>query len=138
VPCWGYVIEETEGESPRKVIILGDTCNSDTLLSAGQNADLVSHEATFADSMRSKAYRASHSTAKMAGDFARRINAKRLVLTHFSPRYHLSGQIDGPNSEDVKDLMAEAKKAFGKGAVIAAQDFTTWNIPVNSSITSAD
>ncbi len=51
------------------------------------HADLVSHEATFADGMEQKARIAQHSTAPMAGAFARRIAARKLVLTHFSGRY---------------------------------------------------
>lgn len=72
--------------SGRKVVILGDTCNSDALLSVGKNADLLSHEATYAGEMRMKAIYAQHSTATMAGTFAKKLNAKKLVLTHFSPR----------------------------------------------------
>eukprot|EP00775_Hariotina_reticulata_P010907 gene10907-11061_t len=50
-------------------------------------ADLVSHEATFARGMESKVVMAQHSTAYMAGRFAWAIQAKALVLTHFSARY---------------------------------------------------
>ena len=50
-------------------------------------ADVVSHEATFAAGMERKAYQAQHSTAPMAGAFARRVRAQALVLTHFSNRY---------------------------------------------------
>ena len=55
------------------------------------NADLVSHEATFADGMEQKAHIAQHSTAAMAGAFARRVAARQLVLTHFSGRYVMAG-----------------------------------------------
>lgn len=70
----------------RKVVILGDTCNSDSVAVIGQNADLLSHEATYASEMHKKAILAQHSTATMAGSFAKKINAKKLFLTHFSPR----------------------------------------------------
>lgn len=58
---------------------------------AAMNADLVSHEATFADGMEHKAHIAQHSTAAMAGAFAHRIAARKLVLTHFSGRYVMAG-----------------------------------------------
>ncbi len=51
------------------------------------DADLLSHEATFSGEMRDKAAIAKHSTASMAGAFARRLRARQLVLTHFSGRY---------------------------------------------------
>ena len=53
----------------------------------GRGADLLSHEATFSKEMAPKAAIAKHSTAAMAGAFARRLGAAQLVLTHFSSRY---------------------------------------------------
>lgn len=117
----------------RKVVILGDTCNSETMLSIGKHADLLSHEATFSKEMLSNAMRAQHSTATMAGQFARKLDAKQLVLTHFSPRY--SGQVDVTAVEDkekaVQKLVYQAKVSFGKDAVIAAYDFMTVDVPIN-------
>lgn len=54
----------------------------------GQGADLLSHEATFTADMREKAHIAQHSTAPMAGAFARALGAQTLVLTHFSGRFN--------------------------------------------------
>lgn len=53
----------------------------------GHGADLLSHEATFTADMRDKAHIAQHSTAPMAGAFARALAAQTLVLTHFSGRF---------------------------------------------------
>jgi ribonuclease BN (tRNA processing enzyme) len=53
----------------------------------GQGADVLSHEATFTADMREKAHIAQHSTAPMAGAFARALGAQTLVLTHFSGRF---------------------------------------------------
>jgi hypothetical protein len=58
-----------------------------TAAEAGYGADMLSHEATFTADMRDKAYIAQHSTATMAGAFARQLNAQTLVLTHFSGRF---------------------------------------------------
>jgi ribonuclease BN (tRNA processing enzyme) len=67
----------------------------------GRHADLLSHEATFTADMYAKARVAQHSTAPMAGNFARQLGAQTLVLTHFSGRFTefrgkvcLSGQRD--------------------------------------------
>jgi len=117
VPCWGYalseVVEEGEGQGPppprppaspppapaspplspppsvrpRKVVLLGDTCDSTAMTLPGAGADLLSHEATFAAGMAHKARIAQHSTAGMAGAFAAALDARALVLTHFSSRY---------------------------------------------------
>ena len=57
----------------------------------GRGADLLSHEATFSRNMAHKAHKAQHSTAEMAGRFARQIGASTLILTHFSSRYSKLG-----------------------------------------------
>ncbi|KAA8496141.1 Ribonuclease Z [Porphyridium purpureum] len=74
-------------ERARKVVMLGDNCDASLIVPAAQNADILVHEATFANKLRDKADISMHSTAGMAGRFAQRINAQTLVLTHFSSRY---------------------------------------------------
>jgi ribonuclease Z len=78
---------DAEALRPRKVVLLGDTCDSSAISAAAMGADLLVHEATFTDALRDKAKIAMHSTARMAGAFAREIEARRLVLSHFSSRY---------------------------------------------------
>jgi hypothetical protein len=98
VPCWGYVFDEVTPQQQqqqqqekqrqgRRVLILGDTVDSRAIAPVAYGADLVSHEATFARGMEAKAAVAQHSTAWMAGQFAWAIEARSLVLTHFSARY---------------------------------------------------
>ena len=95
--CYGYVlIEKTATESQkngRKIVILGDTCDSNDMMYIGQNADILIHEATHANFTKNankeqldlKAVKYGHSTPEMAGKFAQSINAKKMILTHFSP-----------------------------------------------------
>ena len=96
----------------RKLVLLGDTCDPSSVLDVGQGADvrqsylitecgwfslngcsfvkplvffqLLVHEATMLDDKRSLAVKAGHSTPSMAGDFAKRLGAESLILTHFS------------------------------------------------------
>ena len=116
VPCWGYVFEEPsvhiqkqdvgehivqywQGKEERtidewvrigrKLVLLGDTCDSISISSIAYGCDVISHEATFEKGKEIKAKIATHSTAEQAGLFARSIRAKNLVLTHFSGRYEM-------------------------------------------------
>ena len=86
----GRVINPEEAMEPsrpgRKIVVLGDTCDPSSLAHIAQDADILVHEATCTNEEQTIALTYMHSTAGMAGAFARRINAKRLILTHFSPR----------------------------------------------------
>jgi ribonuclease Z len=68
-------------------VLLGDTCNSEAIARAAMGCDVISHEATYKVGMEDKARIATHSTSADAGRFAGRVEAKALVLTHFSARY---------------------------------------------------
>ncbi|KAF0852261.1 mitochondrial ribonuclease Z [Andalucia godoyi] len=105
----------------RKVVLLGDTSNSDSILDIGKNCDLLVHECTLPRSLASEAFARGHSTAAMAGWFARMLNASNLVLSHFSPRFDAL--------RDYQLLVQDASAAFGSKNVLVAQDFTHVPIP---------
>lgn len=72
-----------------RVTILGDTRDSNEMIDIAMNSDVLLHEATLEDAMQEKAIENGHSTPKMAVEFAHKINAKQLILFHFSQRYRL-------------------------------------------------
>jgi ribonuclease Z len=86
----------------RKVVITGDTRPSVTTLEASLDADLLVHEATFADEEEARAKETGHSTAREAAQIASQARVRQLVLTHVSARY----------SRDVSDLEREARSVF--------------------------
>jgi ribonuclease Z len=126
-----------EPERPgRKIIIMGDTCSGEHIAPLAIGADLLVHEATNAwikdfDEMRYSHHSQherdtkhhGHSTPHMAGKFAKAIGAKKLVLTHFSPRYK------GDDSEQsmrimwrIEDMARSTSGLQGANEVLAAWD----------------
>ena len=71
----------------RRLCLLGDTCDSVGVAALARGADVLVHESTFEARKRDEALFKGHSTSVMAGEFARSIAARTLLLTHFSNRY---------------------------------------------------
>jgi len=139
------VVTQEEAVEParpgRKVAILGDTNSARTMVNLAKNADVVVHEATntFLPALEHKDATLSsvtkdtifhgHSTPHMAGEFVKRVKAKRLILNHFSARY------TGDQSMDSISIMTrieeQAIKASGltRTEVAAAWDFMIFPVP---------
>jgi ribonuclease Z len=77
----------------RRVVYTGDTRPTKSTVEHARDADLLIHEATFADEDADRARETLHSTASEAARVARQAGVRRLVLTHLSPRYGVEPQI---------------------------------------------
>ena len=108
---------------PRKgesFVYCTDTVFSESAVSLSKNADLLVHESTFSKEDESMAYEKLHSTTIMAAKTALLSNTKKLIITHFSPRY------TNKNAITPSDLLKEAQKVFPNTQL--AKDFLTAEI----------
>jgi len=71
----------------RKIVISGDTDPCEALAVAAHRADLLIHEATFAEEDRDRAAETGHSTAAQAATLALEAEVAMLALTHLSSRH---------------------------------------------------
>jgi ribonuclease Z len=113
--------EQVMGEPRRgrRIVLSGDTAPCDMTRLVAWEADLLVHEATFADEEADRAAETAHSTARQAGELAAAANVTMLALTHISPRY-AGGE-----------LRDEARAAFSGPAerVVVPRDFDRIEIP---------
>lgn len=99
----------------RRVVFSGDTAPCANTQNAAYQADLLIHEATFADDEQARAKKTGHSTARQAAELAVSAGVKRLLLTHVSARTHWSVLLD------------QARQVFPAARVAA--DFDEYEIP---------
>jgi len=117
----------------RKVVILGDTCDSSRIMDLAFDADIVVHEATLENELMETCIDHGHSTPEMAGYFAAKVQAKKLVLTHFSQRYMGVGDKTATKTGDcvsIEKLLRQAEIAFKSDSVIVAEDFLVIKLPL--------
>lgn len=70
-----------------KIVYSGDAMPSVYLANTGKGADLLIHEATMEDGLEDEALDKCHSTVSQAIEVGREMQAKNIILTHFSQRY---------------------------------------------------
>jgi ribonuclease Z len=102
----------------RIVTILGDTQPCPYSLELARDADVLVHEATFAEQKKHLAVAYDHSTAMDAARTARDAGVQALILTHISSRYQ---------KEEAGLLVEEAKQIHGE--VYLARDHWSFEVP---------
>lgn len=101
----------------KKIAILGDTIPCQASIDLAQDVDLLIHEATQEQALEEKALERGHSTTVHAATIAKQAHARRLIITHISPRYSLN---------DKTKLVNEARNIFAPTEI--ATDFATFEV----------
>jgi ribonuclease Z len=105
-----------ESRAGRTVAISGDTAPCQATVEAAAGAELLVHEASFAEEEAQRAADTAHSTVGQAAAVAREAEVKMLALVHISSRYH------------VGTLLEEAREVFEP--TVAPRDFDLIEIPL--------
>ena len=91
----------TEPDKPKVYAYCSDTICSWNYLPLIKDADVLYHEATFMNDMLERAQETYHTTCLQAGEIALKANVKKLIIGHFSARYH-----------ELEPLLEECKTIF--------------------------
>lgn len=99
----------------RTVVVTGDTAPSPATVAAAADAELLVHDASFAEEEVQRAAETGHSTVGQAAAVAREAHVKMLALVHISSRYH------------VGKVLEEAQEVYEP--TVAPKDFDVIEIP---------
>lgn len=72
---------------PKSYAFCSDTVYHEPVIPVIKDVDVLYHESTFLDSEEHLCEKTMHTTAKQAALIAKKANAKKLILGHFSTRY---------------------------------------------------
>jgi ribonuclease Z len=104
-----------EARLGRKLVVTGDTAPCRATVEAARGADLLVHDASFAEEEAQRAVDTGHSTVGQAAAVARQADVKMLALVHVSSRYH------------VGKVVEEAREVFEPA--VAPRDFDVIELP---------
>ncbi len=95
--------EEVTIEAPKgkTYIFCADTKYDETLVPHLRGADMIYHETTYLDNLQETAIERFHSTSKQAALMAKKAKVKKLLIGHFSSKYH-----------DLDEFEKEAREVF--------------------------
>src|SRR5687768_5737385 len=90
-----------EAPKGRSYVYCADTKYDEALLPHINEADMIYHETTYLDNLKERAVERFHSTSSQAALIAKKGKVKRLLIGHFSSKYH-----------DLDDFEKEAREVF--------------------------
>lgn len=110
--------------APRKIVVAGDNDTPELLGDAIQGADILVHEATYTEETLQKVGpMPQHSSARRVAAFAAQTPLTTLILTHLSPRY-----------SDTSEIETEASCSFDR-QLFFADDFDMFHLNIDKTVT---
>ncbi len=103
----------------RSYAYCSDTAYYERIVKWVSGVDLLYHEATFAETDRKIAKQTAHSTASQAAMIAKKAQAGKLLLGHFSNRYN-----------DLTGILTEARSIFPESYLV--EDLDVYSIPLSN------
>lgn len=103
----------TAPEPPKRFAYCSDTAYSEKIIPIIEGVDCLFHEATFMEEEMVRSKQTEHSTARQAGEIARKANVKKLIIGHYSARYIHQNE-----------LLKEAKDVFEN--TVLGEDMTVY------------
>lgn len=118
----------------RRLVVAGDNDAPALLAEACRGAQLLVHEATYAQAQIDKTGQSwGHSSAAGVARFAEAQALPALLLTHFSPRY----QAEAGRSPSIDDLRQEAAACY-RGNLQLAEDFARFRLDRQGRLKALD
>ena len=105
----------TSPEAPKRFAYCSDTAYSEKIIPIIEGVDCLYHEATFMEDEAIRSNQTEHSTARQAGEIARKANVKKLIIGHYSARYY-----------NQNELLDEAKAVFEN--TLLGEDLTVYEV----------
>ncbi len=102
-------------EAPKRFAYCSDTAYSEKIIPMIEGVDCLYHEATFMEDEAIRSNQTEHSTARQAGEIARKANVKKLIIGHYSARYN-----------NQNELLDEAKAVFEN--TLLGEDLTVYEV----------
>uniref|UniRef100_A0A8C9TH68 Zinc phosphodiesterase ELAC protein 2 n=1 Tax=Scleropages formosus TaxID=113540 RepID=A0A8C9TH68_SCLFO len=124
--CKGSFACSLSHQAGWKVVFSGDTVPCEALVQMGKNATLLIHEATLEDGMEEEAKQKRHSTISQAIDIGMKMNAKFIMLNHFSQRYPKIPLISADSGDRVGISFDHMKVSKSLLNIACTQRSLTW------------
>jgi ribonuclease Z len=99
----------------KNYVFCADTKYDEALLPHINEADMIYHETTYLDNLRERAEERFHSTSKQAAKIAKKAKVKKLLIGHFSSKYH-----------ELDEFEKEAREVFVNTEI--AQEGVTYQV----------